>query len=171
MAEEIYCHSRGRLPPARPLRPHTEADAACPGCGGRGRAIEVVTLKSLLRPDALTRLDPFADHRFCHTPGCPVVYWSSGGQFVEADLRVGVFQKASADPLPVCYCFGFPSHAIEEDARRCGHSSVLDTIKQHVAAGRCACDLQNPQGSCCLGDVAAVVKGVADGRRGDGMQT
>ncbi len=144
-----------------------EVAAECPACGMHGGPVETVTLKSLLRPDALARLDPQARHRFCGTPVCPVVYWWSSGHFIEADLRVPVFQKGSANPLPVCYCFGFTEEDVEREARQSTRFSMLDTIRQHVAAGRCACELQNPQGSCCLGNVAAVAKrAMANGHGG-----
>jgi hypothetical protein len=31
-------------------------------------------------------------------------------------------------------------------------------ITQEVKAGRCACEVKNPAGSCCLGDVARVLQ-------------
>ena len=44
---------------------------------------------------------------------------------------------------------------------------VIDTVTPlvrrvtaHIEAERCACDVRNPRGSCCLGDVAAVIERV-----------
>ena len=34
----------------------------------------------------------------------------------------------------------------------------LVRIREHIAAQRCACDIRNPRGACCLGDVMAAVK-------------
>jgi hypothetical protein len=31
-------------------------------------------------------------------------------------------------------------------------------ICEHIAAQRCACDIRNPRGACCLGDVMAAAK-------------
>jgi hypothetical protein len=31
-------------------------------------------------------------------------------------------------------------------------------IREHIAAQRCACDVRNPRGACCLGDVMAAAK-------------
>ncbi len=144
----------------------SQADLKCPTCGTHGRPVDTVTLKSLLRPDALVRLDPQAGHRFCGTSACPVVYWWAADHFVETELRVPVFQKRTADPLLVCYCFGFTEKDVERDARQLGRSSVLDTIRQHVVASRCACELQNPQGTCCLGNVSAVADRAMQSRPG-----
>jgi len=34
----------------------------------------------------------------------------------------------------------------------------LDRITALVRAGRCECEVKNPQGSCCLGNLAAIAK-------------
>ena len=31
--------------------------------------------------------------------------------------------------------------------------AIIDDISTGINAGQCACDLRNPQGSCCLGNV------------------
>jgi hypothetical protein len=31
-------------------------------------------------------------------------------------------------------------------------------VTEHIRAGRCGCNVNNPQGSCCLGNIQAVVK-------------
>jgi hypothetical protein len=33
--------------------------------------------------------------------------------------------------------------------------AIVDDIKAGIKAGQCACDLRNPQGTCCLGNVRA----------------
>jgi hypothetical protein len=38
---------------------------------------------------------------------------------------------------------------------------IAEVILVLAFAGRCACEVRNPRGACCLGDVAAVVKRVA----------
>lgn len=35
-----------------------------------------------------------------------------------------------------------------------GKSTAVAKITEYVEAGKCACELRNPQGSCCLGNVA-----------------
>ena len=37
-----------------------------------------------------------------------------------------------------------------------GASKIPDRIKAEVKAGFCACEVKNPAGSCCLGDVNRV---------------
>jgi len=57
-----------------PTSPH------CPECGQAGREIESITLKALLTPEALARLQPAA-HTFCPTAGWPVVYFGEDELF------------------------------------------------------------------------------------------
>ena len=35
---------------------------------------------------------------------------------------------------------------------------AVDRVRAHIAAGRCACEIRNPKGTCCLGDVIAAVR-------------
>lgn len=61
----------------------------------------------------------------------------------------------------VCYCFG------ENEARyRSADRSAWNVCgggpgREHIQAGRRACEVRNPRGVCCLGDVAAAVKRIA----------
>jgi len=75
----------------------------CPDCGSAGTAVATVTLKSLLVPDALERLDPGAPYFYCGTPDCPVVYFTPGARagrsFVAGEVKVPVFAKAPIDVI------------------------------------------------------------------------
>jgi hypothetical protein len=37
-------------------------------------------------------------------------------------------------------------------------STVVADVTTGIKAGQCACEIRNPQGSCCLGNVRKVVK-------------
>ena len=37
---------------------------------------------------------------------------------------------------------------------RCG---AVQRVRDHIAADRCACDVRNPRGTCCLGDLMKAV--------------
>ena len=132
----------------------------CPACGERGKAVDLITLKSLLIPEALKRIKPTTAYRFCKTPHCLVVYFDSDGTetFKKKELMVRVFQKETANPLPVCYCFGFSRKKIAQEIAQTGKSTVQEEITHYVKEGKCACELRNPQGSCCLGNVMHVVE-------------
>jgi len=71
-------------------------------------------------------------------------------------VRVGA--KETADPIPICYCFGFTRQDIWDEIRSTGKSTVAKRITAEVEAGRCACEVKNPSGKCCLGDVTRTAK-------------
>jgi hypothetical protein len=99
-------------------------------------------------------------YRFCASAGCPVVYFTPNGtqQFTTEQLRELVFQKAPGNPASlICYCFQHSLGAIQA-ADASMRAQIVADITAGVQAGRCACDLRNPQGSCCLGNVRRIVQ-------------
>ena len=137
-----------------------EADRACPGCGRPGRSVERITVKAMLRPAALSRLDD-AEHRFCTTSTCPVVYFGESATFKLDEIGVAVFQKEAPADRTVCYCFAITEGEIAEELGKSGASTAVGRITALVKADRCACEVKNPQGSCCLGNVGMVVRSAA----------
>lgn len=131
----------------------------CPNCGGDGKSIELLSIKSMLLPKALETLDVHQSYRFCSSDNCDVVYFGDhGAKFTTTDLRVSVFQKNSGEDVHACYCFGWTRSKIAEELRVMGQSTAVSLISAHIKAGRCGCEVNNPQGSCCLGNVTAAVK-------------
>jgi hypothetical protein len=132
---------------------------ACPVCGKKGRSVEQVTLEHLLLPEALTRLKRRGVYRFCETPTCDVVYFSSDGTslFRKTDMTVRVGLKETGNPIPVCYCFGYTERMIAKEIEATGRTTIPDRIRAEVKAGNCRCEMTNPRGSCCLGDVSRAV--------------
>jgi hypothetical protein len=124
-----------------------KAPAECPRCGKRGRKVDRLTVKALATPAALMRLAA-PEHRFCATADCPVVHFGQSETLERSDLTVPVFQKEPAGARTVCYCFGVSEAAIREETARTGRSTASHRITDLVQAGRCACELKNPQGSC-----------------------
>jgi hypothetical protein len=53
--------------------------------------VALVTIKALLTPAALARLNPVEAFRFCLEPACDVVYFSPTLIFRPSDLKVPVF--------------------------------------------------------------------------------
>lgn len=138
---------------------HVMTQAQCPECGTKGHQIEGITVKALLCPDALARLEQ-AEYRFCASPACPVVYFSDATDSVyhTRDMKVRVGLKETADPIPLCYCFGHTRASVTQEIQQTGRSTAVATITGHIQAGRCGCDVNNPSGSCCLGTVSKAIK-------------
>ena len=129
----------------------------CPECRQPGRLVERITVKALLRPAALGRLSA-PEHRFCPTAECPVVYFGMAEVFDREDVVVPVFQKERAGQRTVCYCFAVTEADLRREIAETGRSTATTVITQHVKAGRCACEVKNPQGRCCLGEVASATR-------------
>jgi copper chaperone CopZ len=133
----------------------------CPQCGQRGKPVDRLTIKAMLAVP-LTQVRPVT-YLFCRTADCPVVYFAEDGEqtFTTAEVRERVHQKEpDADDVFVCYCFRHTPKSIRAEWVTTGHSTVVDAINAGIQAGQCACEVRNPQGSCCLGNVRAVVKRV-----------
>lgn len=129
----------------------------CPACGTEGRSVDRITVKAMLLPAALERAAD-GEYRFCAAPGCPVVYFGPSQRFRIDDLGVTVFQKKLRGARTVCYCFGVTVGDIEAELTASGRSTAVERISALVKAERCACEIKNPQGSCCLANVSAVVR-------------
>ncbi len=132
----------------------------CPTCGQKGKAVDTQTVKALLSV-SLRTIQEGTQYYFCKTADCDVVYFNEDGvqTYGQDDVRVTVYQKApEQDETPVCYCF---SHTVGE-VRAAAHSGtdtiLIDDITVSTQVGQCACDIRNPQGSCCLGNVRKVAK-------------
>ena len=132
----------------------------CPVCGQRGKTVGRLTLGALLKADRRAQIPNQQECCFCKTPTCEVVYFLPGRPlFRKVDLSVQVGIKEPGDPTaPVCYCFGWTPQKIQAELETTGHSPVIERIKAQGKAGNCYCEVTNPQGSCCLGNVSKAVQ-------------
>lgn len=133
----------------------------CPVSGTKGVKVGIQTVKAMLTESGLARVtaDPY---RFCADSGCDIVYFAERGQsYSTSDVRAAVWQKEPEGARTVCYCFGENEAEIRTEISATGQSAAVDRVRHHIQAGRCACEVRNPRGVCCLGDVAAAVKRVA----------
>jgi hypothetical protein len=132
---------------------------ACPVNGARFKQVDMLTVRSIVRQLPLGM--PKTQYYFCEAPDCDVVYFAAHPEaplFHRADLQVRVGLKEAADPVPLCYCFGFTRKDIQNEIAETGCSTVAERITAEVKAGNCACEVKNPSGKCCLGDVRRAVK-------------
>jgi len=102
----------------------------------------------------------FEEYLFCETPACSIVYFSANGShtFTKNEIRERVFQKESdAQDVLICYCFQHTTGELlsASDPQR---SDILSDITAGTKTGQCACDLRNPQGDCCLGNIRRFLK-------------
>lgn len=130
----------------------------CPVCGTKGKRVQGQTVKALLSVSLREVND--VEYLFCKAQTCPVVYFTldGGKTFTVAQIRERVYQKESNNQdVFVCYCFRYKVGDIltaTPEAR----NAIVDDINTGINSGQCACDLRNPQGSCCLGNVRGLIK-------------
>jgi hypothetical protein len=99
--------------------------------------VDILTVKSLVRK--LPMGMPDTQYYFCDTSDCEVVYFALDAEaprFRREDLMVDIW----------------------EEIRGTGISTVAERIAAEVEAGRCACEVKNPSGKCCLGEVTRAAR-------------
>jgi Zinc binding domain len=128
----------------------------CPGCGKKGKPVATLTVKSLVRDH--TRVPASASYSFCRTPGCDVVYFAGQAVLNKPDIKVRVGIKETADPIPLCYCFDYTREDVRCDVDNGKNTAIPEKIKAEVQGGFCACEVKNPSGTCCLGDITRAIQ-------------
>jgi hypothetical protein len=130
----------------------------CPRCGQPGQFVPTQTLKHQVKPEHLETVEAGA-FNFCRTATCEAVYFNGNGiVLAKADVRQRIGMKETQDPAPICYCFGFTEAMVVAEIRATGQCTIPQRITNEVKAGNCACEIRNPQGSCCLGNISIAVK-------------
>jgi hypothetical protein len=131
----------------------------CRDCEGQSRPLSRKTVLLMLKPHLLEQAMT-GTYSFCAAPDCPVVYFEEQGsqRFTTDDLRVPVGVKASEDPIPLCYCFGFDESHIRDEISLTGTTTIPGRISRLIREGLCACESRNPAGVCCLGEVNKAAK-------------
>ncbi|MBI5246249.1 MAG: (2Fe-2S)-binding protein [Elusimicrobia bacterium] len=127
----------------------------CPICKKQGRKVGEVTLDQHLAPVARARFDSEAG--FCPNPVCEVVYFNGATIVRKGETVQAVTQKDLRDEVFVCYCFEHTRGDLRRDLTLKGVTDIPDLIKQGIKEGRCDCARRNPQGACCLGNVAEAI--------------
>ena len=133
----------------------------CPHCGEKGQAVSEETVRHIVRESLADRMEG-KSFKFCKTSDCPMVYYRDGSRgepsFTKEEVRVRVGLKETEDPIWACYCFHVSERMIREEIERTGRSTASECIRKEVDAGTCECEIKNPSGRCCLGEVRAVEK-------------
>ena len=135
----------------------------CPKCSETGiecvgpKMVPKITVSSLVKKEHQKEI-PSEEFYFCQDKECDVVYFGVGGEIRKNQLLVDVWQKEESGEIPVCYCFDYSATDIMEDVRRNSPPTIPMIIRDKIKEGLCSCDTKNPQGTCCLGNVAYWIK-------------
>ena len=127
----------------------------CPESGYRGQSVDWLTVAALTSG----LVPPKQQFWMCWDPDCEVVYFGEDGTLLcVSDLAVTPgFKMQSANGL-VCYCFLHTRGEIQGELQATGKTTVPDHITAEVKAGNCACEVRNPSGRCCLGEVQKAIQ-------------
>lgn len=129
---------------------------SCPVSNFRSKPVEWLTVAALAARD----VPPRQNYWLCEDSDCDVVYFGEDGMLLgTSDLRVlpGFKGSPSQNDL-VCYCFLYRRQDIEDELRAAGDTTIFERITAEVKAGNCACEVRNPSGDCCLGDVKKAIQ-------------
>jgi bacterioferritin-associated ferredoxin len=138
---------------------------ACPVNGARSRKVGTLTVKSLVRKLPFRMAE--TQYYFCEAANCEVVYFpwdAEAPAFSREDLLVRGSAKDAGPPKRICYCFGVSREDIEREVAERGRSALAEQIGREVKAGRCACEVKNPSGRCCLGEITRTVNELVKAR-------
>ena len=132
------------------------ASRSCPISDFRGKPLEWLTVAAL----AARRVPPRQDSWLCEDSDCDVVYFGEDGTLLgTSDMRViPSFKGSPSQNDLVCYCFLYSRQDIEDELKASGDTTIFERISAEVKAGNCACEVRNPSGKCCLGDVKRAIQ-------------
>lgn len=136
---------------------------SCPQCGGSGRKVAKVTVEAHTLEARRPPLNGIDGWRFCRTSSCAVGYF--GGEsdpILLSAMGTVPFPKSDSPERFVCFCFEHTVAAVAEDVRSNPESTIKAAITEACRSGLDDCALKNPEGVCCLGNVATVIRRDAD---------
>ncbi len=137
----------------------TENTIFCPSCGNKAKNVQLITIKSMIKPSVLGSINAMENHYFCATKDCHIVYFdTSNKKYLLSDLKVAVHQKGDALSTQICYCFDWTKEKIKYSIENELTPNPLEEIRANIKENRCGCEVNNPQGSCCLGNVTKYIK-------------
>ena len=141
----------------------------CPRCAEKGKIVSLATVGAMARVQVEAAKLSRTTYRLCRNVECAVTYFAPEIAIDKTELRVPVNFKEKNYEGPVCYCFNHTVANIRAEIQSSGRSTVHAMITKEIKAGRCACQVKNPAGSCCLGDVTRAVQAVRAQRK-DGFK-
>ena len=87
-----------------------------------------------------------------------MVYFSPDQVFRKPDVKVRVGLKETEDPVQLCYCFDYSREDVRRELEEHGRTQIPEKIKAEINAGFCACEVKNPSGKCCLGNITKAIQ-------------
>lgn len=121
--------------------------------------MSAITVEHNVLADALSALGGRDGWQIClGGADCRVGYFRDADVVLLEQMRVTPFHKARGPERTVCFCFGHSEGDIRDDVRRNGRSTIRESIADACRHGRDDCERSNPEGRCCLGNVARMIE-------------
>ena len=135
---------------------------SCPKCGAIGRKTSLTTLEYQINATPPPSQD---DWFFCRTPSCSIVYFSSPTvtPIPLNSLQKTPFPKSDSPNRLVCFCFNHTVKDILDDILINSTSTIKTEISKLCRNGLNDCLQLNPEGRCCLGNIATVLRSKRSG--------
>ncbi len=134
-----------------------KGNTLCPNCGKEGKAVPLITIRAQVRRDH-HRYSQLTTGYYCTSAEDDLVYYfaDSDTTIWKTDLVEPGPVKGKGDDTMICFCFRHRRQEILDDYRKNGKSVIEIQIRKKVKAGACSCEVSNPAGKCCLGNVRSV---------------
>ena len=132
----------------------------CPKCNQKAKGVLEKTLNNLLNKNTKEKIICLSGFYYCKTPSCEVVYFRDNQILTQKNMNIIVGLKKDAQPATVCYCFDWTKEKIKNDINQNGKTTALEDIKNKMNTIGCSCEILNPSGGCCLGDVSQAIKDI-----------
>lgn len=71
-----------------------ENTISCPSCKNKAKNVQLITIKSMMKPSVLGSINAMDNHYFCATKDCHIVYFdASNKEYLLTDIKIDVHQK------------------------------------------------------------------------------
>ncbi len=118
-------------------------------CPVNGVVYPRVSEKTMLHHLHAPWSESIGDERYyyCDDPDCEVMYFNQRDETIDVEsLRTRVGTKSRDPGGTICYCFGVSAQEANDKPQ------LRNYVAKQTKAGKCACEVRNPFGRCCLKD-------------------
>jgi len=140
--------------------PQPKGKVECPSCHQKAKGVLGKTFEALVIDETKAKFLCFDGFYYCKTPNCTTIYFRDETILTQEDIKVVVGLKDGAIPATVCYCFDWTKEKIKSELEATGATIALEDIKIKMENPGCSCEILNPSGGCCLGDVSKAIKDI-----------
>jgi hypothetical protein len=122
-----------------------QTSLACPNCGALSQLVSLQTVLHQVKfpQNRQLKTEPYY---FCATLDCFIGYFSVVDQITQQNLIANSPIKINL----LCYCFDISIDDYQSALVNHTSKIIKDFVTDNTKKGRCACEIKNPSGRCCL---------------------